>query len=404
MDFQLTEEQRRIQERAREYAGRELAPRAAERDRTEAFPEQELRDLGRLGLLGVNVSRELGGSQAGVVAYSLAMQEVAAVDASVAVAMAVTNMVAEVVSTFGNEAQRRAHVPHLCSGEYVAGAFALSEPQAGSDPAGMTTRAIRTADGWRLDGTKQWITSGDHAGLIVVWAKTDPQPGAKGISAFLVRRGTPGLEAGKHEDKMGLRGSTTVPLILEDCRVGPEALLGKEGDGFRIAMMALDGGRIGIASQACGVARTAISACVAQLRAEAGPGSGRMDPGGDDDPPLCELGEFGAPRAPQQAFQLRLADMATELDAARLLTLRAAWLKQSQQPFSREASVAKLYASEAAGRICDAAVQLLGLAGYGRAAGVERLVRDVRVQRIYEGTSEIQRIVIARTLLKEGGR
>lgn len=402
MDFQLTEEQHRIQERAREYAARELAPRAAERDRADEFPEQELRALGRLGLLGVNVPRELGGSQAGVVSYSLAMQEVAAVDASVAVAMAVTNMVAEVVSAFGNEAQRRAHVPHLCSGEYVAGAFALSEPQAGSDPAGMTTRATRTADGWRLDGTKQWITSGDRAGLIVVWAKTDPQLGAKGISAFLVRRGTPGLEAGKHEDKMGLRGSTTVPLLLEDCRVGPEALLGKEGDGFRIAMMALDGGRIGIASQACGVARAALNACLAPLRAEAGrKGSDRVDAtGSGDDPPLCELGEFGAPRASQQAIQLRLADMMTELEAARLLTLRAAWLKQDQQPFSREAAVAKLYASEAAGRICDAAVQLLGLAGYGRAAGVERLVRDARVQRIYEGTSEIQRVVIARGLLK----
>jgi len=339
----------------------------------------------------VNVPEALGGTAAGVVGYSLAMQEVAAADASVAVAMAVTNMVAEVVTAFGSEAQRARYVPRLCSGEAVAGAFALSEPQAGSDPAGMATRAVRLPEGgWRLDGSKQWITSGDRAGVLVVWAKTSAQEGARGISAFLVEGGTPGLTAGRHEDKMGLRGSTTVPLVLEDCRVGEEALLGKEGEGFKIAMVALDGGRIGIASQACGVARRALELLVAELRKE---GEAAAE---EETTALLERLGGG-----DQGVRLRLAELATELEAARLLTLRAAWLKQEKRAFSREASVAKLYASEAVGRICEATIGLLGTRGYGRELGLERLLRDARVQRIYEGTSEIQRLVIARTLLRE---
>ncbi|HZS38285.1 MAG TPA: acyl-CoA dehydrogenase family protein [Polyangia bacterium] len=321
----------------------------------------------------------LGGAEAGVVAYSLAMQEIARADASVSVAMAVTNMVGEVIVRFGTDEQKRAFVPRLTSGEAVAGAFGLSEPQAGSDPSAMTTTATRTAGGFRLDGAKQWITSGDRAGVIIVWAKTDPKaPGSKGISAFIVEGGTPGLTSGKHEDKMGLRGSTTVPLIFDGCEIPESALLGKLGGGLSVALAALDGGRIGIASQALGVGQAALDAAVRYAR---------------------ERKQFGAPIGDNQAIRFRLADAATELEAARLLTLRAAVCKERGRPFTREASMAKLYATEAAWRATDAAVQIHGGYGYTRDFPVERLMRDVRVARIYEGTSEVQRIVIARSLV-----
>lgn len=384
MDFHLTEEQELIRRTAADFAQRRLRPAAAARDREEAFPEAELRELGALGLLGVNVPQELGGSEAGVVAYSVALSEIAAADASVSVAMAVTNMVAEVICAFGTEAQRRRHVPRLCSGEAVAGAFALSEPQAGSDAASLRTSATRLpGGGYRISGAKQWITSGDRAGVLVVWARTDDggAQGARGISAFLVERGAPGLHVGRAEDKMGLRGSSTVPLIFDGCEVGADALLGAEGEGFRIAMTALDGGRIGIASQAVGVAREALRHAVSYAR---------------------ERRQFGKPIGSFGAIQGMLADGATQMEAARLLTLRAALAKESRsRTFSREAAMAKLYASEMAGRVCDMAIQVHGGYGYTREYPVERLARDARVQRIYEGTSEVQRMVIARALLKE---
>ncbi len=375
MKFEPDAQQALVVERARDFAARVLTPRAARRDRDETFPVEELGELARLGLLGVNVPRTLGGAEAGAVAYALAMMEIARADASVAVAMAVTNMAAELICAWGNEAQKEKHVAKLVGGPYMCGSFALSEPQAGSDPAAMTTRAVRTEHGYRLTGTKQWITSGSHAGLFVVWAKTDASAGARGISAFLVEKGTPGLSAGKAEDKLGLRGSSTVQLILEDVEVGEDALLGREGDGFKIAMTALDGGRIGIASQAVGIAEAALAAACAHVRE-------RQD--SEDD----------------QAAHIMLADMATWASAARLLALRAAWRKQEKLPFSREAAIAKLWASERAGRICDHAVQICGGVGYTLALPVERYLRDVRVTRIYEGTSEVQKIVIARQELK----
>jgi len=263
----------------------------------------------------------------------------------------------------------------------VAGAFALSEPQAGSDPGAMQTAAKRSARGWVLHGQKQWITSGDRAGLIVVWAKTDPAAGTRGVTAFLVPRGAPGLSVGRHEDKMGLRGSTTVPLVFEDCELPEHALLGREGEGFKIAMMALDGGRIGIASQAVGLARAALEAAVAYAK---------------------ERKQFGHPIADYQAIQFVLADSSAQLQAARLLALRAAWAKERHLAFSRAASIAKLYASETAIQICNRAIQIHGGYGYTREFPVERYFRDVRVSTIYEGTSEVQRIVIARALGKEG--
>ncbi|HTM19787.1 MAG TPA: acyl-CoA dehydrogenase family protein [Kofleriaceae bacterium] len=380
MRFSASEEQQLIQRTAREVAERLLRPRAAARDVSEEFPEAELRELGKLGLLGVAVPEELGGGDAGAVAYSLAMQELARGDASVAVAVSVTNMVAELISAAGSDEQRRRHVPRICSGEYVCGAFALSEPQAGSDPAAMRASARRDGASWRLSGTKQWTTSGDHAGILVVWAVTDAGAGHRGITAFLVPGGAAGMSVGKAEDKLGLRGSTTVQLVLDDVAVGDDAVLGQVGDGFKLAMMALDGGRIGIASQAVGVARGAFEAALRYA---------------------AERETFGQPILHHQAIGNLLADCATWLEAANLMTLRAAWRKQQRLPFSREASMAKLLASEKASAICDAAIQIHGGYGYTRDFPVERAWRDARVTRIYEGTSEIQRLVIARALMKE---
>ena len=254
MRLELTETQALVRNTARSFARERVAPGARDRDRNETFPVELLREMAELGLLGVNVPALYGGAEAGAVSYALAMMEVAEACASTAVAMAVTNMCAELICAFGTDEQKQRHVTRLVSGAAVAGAFALSEPQAGSDASALETRAERTRDGWVLNGSKQWITSGDRAGVMVVWARSGGS-GAGGLSAFIVEGGTKGLAVGRHEDKMGLRGSTTVPLQFEDCRLPANALLGPEGQGFKLAMVALDGGRIGIASQACGVAR-----------------------------------------------------------------------------------------------------------------------------------------------------
>jgi alkylation response protein AidB-like acyl-CoA dehydrogenase len=274
-------------------------------------------------------------------------------------------------------------VPRLCSGEYLCAAFALSEPHSGSDAAALTTSATRIARGWRLRGAKQWVTSGDQAGLMVVWAVTTPGNGTKGISAFLVRGGTPGLVVSRREEKMGLHGSSTVGLGFDDVELGEDALLGEEGGGFKLALTALDGGRIGIAAQALGIARMAFESALAYSR---------------------ERSAFGQPIGKHQAIGNMLADSATWLDAARLMVRRAAWRKQEGLPFIKEAAMAKLLATEKAHQICDLALQIHGGIGYTRDVPVERACRDVRACRIYEGTSEIQRIVIARHILKEGAR
>jgi alkylation response protein AidB-like acyl-CoA dehydrogenase len=382
MDMELSETQQLIARTAREFAERIIAPVAADLDHEGRFPADILKGLAELGLMGVNVPASLGGAESGAVAYSLAMMEIAKACASTAVTMSVTNMVAEVITQFGTEAQRERYVPRITSGEYAAGAFALSEPGAGSDPAGLTTQAERTADGWVLNGEKQWITSGAYAGVMVVWARTDQvgaRRGGKGISAYLVEAGTPGLRIGKHEDKLGLRASNTVPLSFEDCHIPADALLGEVDHGFRVAMMALDGGRIGIASQSVGIAEAALGEAVAYAK---------------------DRKQFGRPIADFEAIQWMIADSRTELDAARLLVLRAAELKERKQPFSLQAAMAKVFASEAAWRICDRCVQIHGGYGYVRDFAAERHLRDVRVTRIYEGTSEIQRTVIARALTK----
>ena len=377
MDLELTETQTLVQKSARDYATRVIAPQAREIDEKEKFPKEILKGLAELGLMAVNVPENLGGSDAGVVSYALAMQEIARACASTAVTMAVTNMVGEVIAKFGSDEQKEKYCPKLASGEYVAGSFALSEPGAGSDPGGMRTSARRDGDAWVIDGSKQWITSGAHAGVMVVWARTGGS-GTKGISCFLVEGGTPGLRVGKAEDKMGIRGSNTVSLDFENCRVPASALLGEENMGFRIAMMALDGGRIGISSQAIGIARAALAESVQYAK---------------------DRKAFDKPIAEFQAIQWKLADMKTELDAAHLLSMRAASLKERGLPFSREASMSKLFSTEAAVRICNEAVQIHGGYGYIREFAAERHLRDVRVTTIYEGTSEVQRIVIARSVL-----
>jgi alkylation response protein AidB-like acyl-CoA dehydrogenase len=374
MDIQPNETQALVARTARDFAERVIVPVASELDRDERYPHEILRGLAELGLMGVNIPESLGGSEAGAVSYSLAMMEIARACGSTAVLMAVTNMVGEVINKFGSEAQRNKYNPRLCSGEYVAGSFALSEPEAGSDPGSMRTVAERTSAGWVIRGQKQWITSGTYAGIFVVWARTGG-PGTRGLSAFLVEGGTKGLIPGKPEDKLGLRASNTVPLTFDDCEIPEDALLGNEGEGFKIAMMALDGGRIGIASQSVGIGTAALERATQYAK---------------------ERKQFGKPIGEFQALQWTLADCRTELDAARLLALRAAWLKDSKKPFSTEAAMAKLYASETANRVCQKALQMHGGYGYVREYGVERHLRDARVTTIYEGTSEVQRLVIAR--------
>jgi len=378
MDLDLTETQELIVRTARDYAERVIRPVAAELDREERFPSDILKGLAELGLMGVNVPAALGGAEAGAVAYALAMMEISRACASTAVTMSVTNMVAEVIATFGTEEQKALYVPRITSGEYVAGAFALSEPEAGSDPGGMATRAERTADGWVLSGQKQWITSGAYAGVMVVWARTGGS-GTKGLSAFLVEGGTRGLKAGKPEDKLGIRASNTVPLTFEDCHIPASALLGSENGGFKIAMMALDGGRIGIGSQAIGIATAALEEAAEYAK---------------------QRRQFGAPIGDYQAIKWMLADSKMELEAAKMLVLRAADMKEKGRPFTRESAMGKVYASEAANRICYRCLQIHGGYGYVRDFAAERHYRDARVTTIYEGTSEIQRTVIARAELK----
>lgn len=379
MDFSFNDTQATIEESTRRFANEVLAPGVKEREANHRIPHAVIRALGEQGLLGVNVAAEYGGSEAGVVSYAAAVREVSRVDASVAVTMAVTNMVAEVLVQFGTEEQRRHHVPKLVSGEYYAGAFALSETGSGSDAASMKTRAERRGDRWVLNGEKMWITSGDDAGVIVVWAKTGDSE-SKAISCFLVEKDAPGLTAGKPEEKMGLLASHTVSLSLQDVEVPDTAVLGELGKGFRIAMTALDGGRIGVSAQALGIGWSAYDA------------SRRY---------VTERTQFGKALAEQQAIQFKLADMATQLEASWLLVLRAAHLKERGVPFTREASMAKVFATEAANRVVREAVQVHGGYGYTEEYDVARAYRDCRVTQIYEGTSEVQRMVIARKILEQ---
>ncbi len=377
MQFELNEEQEQIRNMVRALARKEFAPKAAEIDDQGRYPEENLTRLAELGLLGMLYPASYGGSETGAVAYAVALAEIAGGCASTAVGMAVNNMVGETIFRFGNEEQRQRFLPALASGR-MAGAFALTEPNAGSDAFGISTVAAPDGDTYVLNGSKTFITNGSHAGIVLVIAVTEKEP-RKRISAFLVEPETPGFSIGKPERKLGLKGSDTVSLSFEDCRVPNRNRLEEEGEGFRIAMAALDGGRIGISAQSVGIARAALEAATAYAR---------------------ERRQFGQPLAGFQAIQSMIADSATELDAAELLARSAAYRKDKGRPFTKEASVAKVFAAEAAYRACHKAVQIFGGYGYMREYPVERHLRDIKVTSIYEGTSEIQRVVIARELLR----
>jgi butyryl-CoA dehydrogenase len=367
-----------IRDMVRGFVENELKPKAAYYDENKEFPFETLKALAGLGLMGMNIPQEYGGANVGTTAYSLAITEIAKGCAATAVTTSVTNMVAEVVHEFGTEEVKNKHLPRICSGEYPAGSFALTEPQAGSDAANIRTSATKDGDSYVLNGQKSFITSGEHSGITVVWAVTDKEAKrGKGISTFVVEKGTPGFIIGKNEEKMGQRASSTNELFFEECRIPKENLLGHEGDGFKISMMELDGGRIGIASLALGLGYAAIDYATEYAK-------GRE--------------QFGQPIANFQAIQWMVADSYTELDAAQLLVLRAAFLKEKKTPFSKEASMAKLFATETARRVTLRAIQILGGYGYIKDYPVERYHRDVIVTTLYEGTSEIQRHVIARSI------
>lgn len=376
----LSEEQEMIRDMARAFAQEQLAPHAAEWDRTATFPDAAIRQMGELGLLGMVVPEEWDGAGADHVAYALAIEEVAAGDGSCSTIMSVHNSVACMpILKFGTTAQKERFLRPMARGELL-GAFVLTEPQAGSDAANIKTRATRDGDDYVLNGVKQFITSGKNGHIGITFAVTDPAQGKRGISAFIVPTDTHGYTVARVEEKMGQHASDTAQIVFEDLRLSPDHLLGKEGEGYRIALSNLEGGRIGIASQSVGMARAAYEHALVYAK---------------------DRQAFGAPLVEHQAIAFRLADMATQIDAARLLVLRAAMLRDAQKPCLKEASMAKLFASEMAERVCSAAMQVLGGYGYLNDFPIERIYRDVRVAQIYEGTSDIQRIVISRAVMHQ---
>ncbi len=373
----LSELQQQILDMTRSFARERLAPGAAERDRQHRFPRDELREMGELGLLGMLVPEDYGGSDTGMVAYAIAVEEIAAGDGACSTIMSVHSSVGCVpILKFGTEEQRQCFLPKLASGEWIGG-FALTEPQAGSDASNLKTRARRDGDHYIIDGAKQFITSGQNGQVIIVFAVTDPDAGKHGITAFIVPTDTPGYEVIRVEEKLGLHASDTCQIAFNEMRVPADLRLGEEGQGYRIALSNLEGGRIGIAAQAVGMAQAAFEAArdyASDRRA------------------------FGKPIAEHQAVAFRLADCATQIEAARQLVRHAAALREAGIPCVSEASMAKLFASEIAERVCSDAIQIHGGYGYMRDYPVERIYRDARICQIYEGTSDVQRMVIARNL------
>jgi butyryl-CoA dehydrogenase len=379
-DLELTEEQRLVQQTAREFAMGEVLPRAAEIDESERYPEELVRKMAELGFMGMYVPQEYGGAGLDVVTYALAMEEVNRACASTGVLMSVNNsLVCEPILHSGTDEQRRRLLPPLASGVKL-GCFALSEPQSGSDAAAMRSTARRDGDDWVISGTKNFITNGAHAEIVVLFALTNPDKRHRGITAFIVEKERSTFTVAKEERKLGIRGTDTVQLVFDGCRVPDRNRLGEVGEGFKIAMRTLDGGRIGIAAQAVGIARACLE---------------------DSTDYAKQRQAFGRPIAELQAIQWMLADMATEIDAARLLTLRAAFLKDQGEPHTAEAAMAKLFASDVAVRAARDCVQIFGGYGYIRDFPAERHYRDAKITEIYEGTSEIMKLVIAEDLLAE---
>jgi alkylation response protein AidB-like acyl-CoA dehydrogenase len=379
MEFNFSETQQLIRATARKFAEEQLAPGTIERDEKEEFPHEAVRAMGELGFMGMMVPEVYSGAGLDTVSYALAIEEISRVDASCGVIMSVNNsLVCYGINLYGTDDQKDRYLRDLAAGKKL-GAFALSEPEAGSDASNQRTVAVRDGDFYVLNGTKNWITNGSTADVVLVMAATDRSKEAKGISTFLVEKGTPGFTVAKKERKLGIRSSDTVSLAFQDCRVPAANRIGGEGEGFRFAMKTLEGGRIGIAAQALGIAQACLDASVRYAK---------------------ERKAFDRPIAELQAIQFKIADMATNVDAARMLTLNAAALKDAGKPFGREASMAKLFASKIAVEAALEAIQIHGGYGYVREYLVERYLRDAKITEIYEGTSEIQRIVIARSLLK----
>jgi len=379
MNFHLTEEQLAVQEAARDFAQSELLPGVIDRDTEACFPKEQIQKMGALGFMGMMVEPSYGGGGMDTISYVIAMEELSKIDASASVSMSVNNsLVCWGLEKYGTEEQKQTYLTKLATGEAL-GAFCLSEPEAGSDATSQQTRATLEGDYYLLNGTKNWITNGSSASIYLVIAQTDPSKGHKGISVFIVERGWEGFVVGKKEDKLGIRGSDTHSLLFTDVKVPVQNRIGAEGFGFTFAMETLNGGRIGIAAQALGIASGAYELALAYSK---------------------ERKAFGKPISQHQAIQFKLADMATQIEAARLLVYKAAWLKDQGEDYAQASAMAKLYASEVAMNVTVEAVQVHGGYGYVKEYHVERLMRDAKITQIYEGTSEIQRIVISRNVLK----
>jgi alkylation response protein AidB-like acyl-CoA dehydrogenase len=379
MKFDLTEEHQMIRDAARDFAQNELLPGVIERDENQKFPSNQVKKMAELGFMGMMVSPDFGGGGMDTISYVLAMEEISKVDASAAVIMSVNNsLVCWGLETYGSQEQKDKYLRKLATGEII-GAFCLSEPEAGSDATSQQTTAIEKDDYYLLNGTKNWITNGNSASIYLVIAQTDPSLGHKGINAFIVEKETNGVIVGKKEDKLGIRGSDTHSIMFNDVQVPKENRIGEDGFGFSFAMKTLSGGRIGIAAQALGIASGAYELALEYSK---------------------QRKAFGKEISRHQAIAFKLADMATEIDAARLLCLRAAWLKDNGMNYDREGAMAKVFASETAMKTTTEAVQVHGGYGFVKEYHVERLMRDAKITQIYEGTSEIQRIVISRSILK----
>jgi alkylation response protein AidB-like acyl-CoA dehydrogenase len=381
MDFTFSEEQRLIIDGAKKFAEKELAPIAAELDEKQEVNLKALKELGELGYLGMTVPEEYGGTGAGAVAYAGAMLEFSKSDAGTAVGVSVQNsLVNDAVTMFGTEDQKKAYLPKLASGEWL-GCFSLTEAGAGSDPGAIRAAAVRDGGDYLLNGTKNFTTNGGFADIVIAFFSTDREKGAKGISAFLVHKDTPGFAVGKHENKLGIRSSSTTEMVFTDCRIPAGSLLGQENKGLSIALATLDCGRLGIAAQAIGIAEAALEEAVKYAK---------------------ERVQFGKPLAELEALQFTLADMAVDVEVAKTMLYRVAWMKDSGvKRFTKESAMVKLFASEMAHRVCHKALQIHGGYGFIKDYKVERLYRDQRITEIYEGTSEIQRLVIARSLLSD---
>ena len=380
MDFRFDDDQRQLRDALRDFCDNEIAPKAAKRDETGCFEEGLVQKLGEMGLFGTYIPSEYGGTGLDCVSYAMTVEELSrACGATGILVSAHHSLCVDPILNFGTEVQKRKYLPKLATGEWI-GCFSLTEPGSGSDASAARCMAVGDAGGWVINGTKNFVTNGREAHVIVLFAVTDPDNPRRRMSAFIVEKNTPGCTLGKLEKKLGIKASSTAELIFENCRVPKDALLGERGKGLRVALATLDGGRVGVAAQAVGLSQAALDCAVEYAKTRV---------------------QFNQPIGKFQAIQWKLADMATAVAGARLLTYRAAWLKQNKQPYSPEAAMAKLYASEVSNRVTDAAIQVYGGYGYCADYPAERLMRDARITELYEGTSEIQRLVIARKVIDD---